>query len=279
MSSWETSTPTTPCGGGPGTPAEVESEDFLLLADQYKLDLLTEAGRPTWERGVAETVIDLTWVSEELTGRLINHGRADDIEHQSDHFPIRTTFDVQTPPLKAPERRNWGATDDKILTEFIEKHVILRDLTSTSICQQRVELETQAFIRTVQAAIEASTPWAKPSVWSNADFTPECREAVKTVRFLRRLWTRSHDPIDELRYKQARNDKNRLIKGTLSKAHRQRVRKVIQEGPRGMWRLAKWARNRDGVYERGFTPTLRARDGAAETMEQKAAAFQQAFFP
>ncbi|KAJ5901428.1 reverse transcriptase [Penicillium tannophilum] len=108
----------------------------------------------------------------------------------------------------------------------------------------------------------------------------ECREAVKTVRYLRRLWTRSRDPLDELRYKQARNDKNRLIKGTLSKAHRKRVQKVVEEGPRGMWRLAKWARNRSGVYERGLTPTLRTRDGAAaETVEQKAAAFQQAFFP
>ncbi|KAJ5190109.1 uncharacterized protein N7498_009094 [Penicillium cinerascens] len=147
-----------PVWGGPGAPAEAESEDFLLLADQYKLDLLTEAARPTWERG-----------------------------------------DVQTPLLKAPERRNWSAMDDKILTEFIEKHVISRDLTSR-----------------------------QPAT-----------EAVKTVRYLRRQWTRSHDPLDELRYKQARNDKNRLIKGTLSKAHRKRVQKVMEEGPRGMWRLAK----------------------------------------
>ncbi|KAJ5809036.1 reverse transcriptase [Penicillium pulvis] len=267
-----------PVWGGPGAPAEAESEDFLLLADQHKLDLLTEAARPTWERGGAESVIDLTWISEELTGRLVNHGRADDIEHQSDHYPVRTTLDVQTPLFKAPERRNWSAMDDKILTEFIEKHVISRDLTSAS--QQRVELETQTFIRTIQVAIDASTPWAKPSMWSNSDFTLECREAVKTVRFLRRQWTRSHDPLDELRYKQARNDKNRLIKGTLSKAHRKRVQKVMEEGPRGMWRLAKWARNHSGVYERGLTPTLRARDGStAETMEQKAAAFQHAFFP
>lgn len=34
------------------------------------------------------------------------------------------------------------------------------------------------------------------------------------------------------------------------------------------------------MYERGLTPTLRTRDrAAAETVEQKVAAFQQAFFP
>jgi hypothetical protein len=266
-----------PVWGGPGVTAEPESEEFLLLADQFKLDLLT-GGKPTWERGGMETVIDLTWVSEELTSRLINHGRADDIEHQSDHFPIRTTLDVATPLFEQPRRRNWTATDDKILTEFITKHVISRDLSAAG--KTRIEIETQAFIRTIQAAINVSTPWAKPSEWANSDFTPECSEAVKAVRYLRRRWTHTRDPLDELRYHQARNDKNRLIKSTLSKAHRRRVQKVVEDGLRGMWRLAKWARNRAGVYERGLTPTLRARDGSvAESVDQKAAAFQQAFFP
>ncbi|KAJ5639865.1 uncharacterized protein N7484_007727 [Penicillium longicatenatum] len=261
-----------PVWGGPGVAAEAEAEEFLLLADQFKLDMLTECGKPTWERGGMETVIDLTWVSEELTSRLINHGRADDIEHQSDHFPIRTTLDVTTPLFEQPQRRNWTATDDKILTEFVNKHVKERDLTKAG--KTRIELETQTFIRTIQAAIQASTPWAKPSEWANSDFTPECREAVKAVRYLRRRWTHTHDPLDELRYHQARNDKNRLIKSTLTKAHRKRVQKVVEDGPRGMWRLAKWARNRAGMYERGLTPTLRARNGsAAESVDQKAAAF------
>jgi ribonuclease HI len=51
-----------------------------------------------------------------------------------------------------------------------------------------------------------------------------------------------------------------------------------------MWRLAKWARNRNGAYERGLTPSLKVlgpegRDELAETVDQKAEAFRTAFFP
>lgn len=51
-----------------------------------------------------------------------------------------------------------------------------------------------------------------------------------------------------------------------------------------MWRLAKWARNRDGAYEKGITPPLKIQDSQApgaiaETIEQKAEAFRTAFFP
>ncbi|OQD75645.1 hypothetical protein PENDEC_c006G04633 [Penicillium decumbens] len=83
-----------------------------------------------------------------------------------------------------------------------------------------------------------------------------------------------------MRYKEARNYKKRLVKGTLTQAHRRRVQQVIEEGPHGMWRLAKWARNRDGAYERGITPSLKQLDGTvAETVDEKASAFQAAFFP
>jgi hypothetical protein len=83
-----------------------------------------------------------------------------------------------------------------------------------------------------------------------------------------------------MRYKEARNYKKRLVKGTLTQAHRRRVQQVIEEGPHGMWRLTKWARNRDGAYERGITPSLKQLDGTvAETVDEKASAFQATFFP
>lgn len=51
-----------------------------------------------------------------------------------------------------------------------------------------------------------------------------------------------------------------------------------------MWRLAKWARNRNWAYEKGITPSLKVQDPQApctlaETFEQKAEAFRTAFFP
>ena len=266
--------------GGPGTTIDGEAEDLLLITDEFKLDLLTEEGKITWQRANQSSVLDLTFMSESLTHCLIQQERADNLDHQSDHFPVRTVIDIETPLSKPPQRRNWAAMDEKVLVEFIEKHCASPARNMSTAGPVRIELECQAFMKVIQAAIDASTPWAKPSTWSNPDFSEECREAVKTVRFLRRKFTQSHDQYDWMRYTEARNEKKRIVKGTLTRGHRRRVQQVVQDGPKGMWRLVKWARNRQGAYEKGLTPSLKTtNDGLAETVEAKATAFQQAFFP
>jgi hypothetical protein len=81
-----------PLWGGRCTDIDREAEDLLIVTDEFKMGLLTEEGKFTWERVGSSSVIDLTFVSETLTERLVRSGRVDDIEHQSDHYPIRTMF-------------------------------------------------------------------------------------------------------------------------------------------------------------------------------------------
>jgi len=246
--------------------------------DEQGLQLTTEEGIETWSSREQSSVIDLTFVSPSLHSRLVRCERADDLEHASDHFLIRTELDIDIPLFEPLIRRNWAATDDKKLTEFIGEHWTSRDLSHAG--QMRIELECQSFIRVVEAAIDVSTPWARPSEWATPGFTRECREAIKLVRQLRWRYCKTKDPYDWMRYKEARNNKKRLVKGTLTQAHRRRVQQVIEEGPHGMWRLAKWARNRDGAYERGITPSLKQLDGTvAETVDEKASAFPSGILP
>ncbi|KAG0160607.1 hypothetical protein PDIDSM_8137 [Penicillium digitatum] len=200
-------------------------------------------------------------------------------DHGSDHYPVVTTIDIGTPPYEPPKRRNWKATDDKKLIEFIE-----RQLTNTTTnTNNTTTTNTTTTPKTSQQPtmwrlIDISTPWAIPSQWANPSFTPECQEAVKEVRQLRRRHERTGDPYDKELYKAARNRKTRLIKIALRRYHRRKVQEVI-EGPGGMWRMSKWARNRQGAYDQGVTPSIKIPGGLAETVEEKAAAFQQAFFP
>jgi hypothetical protein len=104
----------------------------------------------------------------------------------------------------------------------------------------QVELESETLMRVVQLAIDYSTPWANPSIWSNPDFDDECKAAVWQVRLLRRRHMRTKGPYDWMRYAEARNQKTRLIEKALSRAHRCRVQQVIEDGLQGMWRLAKY---------------------------------------
>lgn len=271
-----------PRWGGIGTNADQEASQLIEIINEWSLEILTEEGRPTWTRNDQSSVIDLTLSTPSLVNRLIQCQRADDIEHASDHFPIRTVLDVDTPIRTQQKRRNWGATNDAKLFHRIEKSLLVEDLSQAG--PQQIEAKCQELMKIIQVAVDDSTPWANPSAWSNPDFDEECKAAVKEVRRLRRKHTRTQDPYDWMCYSEARNRKTRLVKKTLSRAHRHRVQQVIEDGPQGMWRLAKWARNRDGAYEKGITPSLKiqqpqATGALAETIDQKAEAFRTAFFP
>ena len=139
-------------------------------------------------------MIDLTFISSSLSNRLIGYERADNIEHASDHFPIRTKVDIKTPIAAQHKRRNWNATNDEKLVRKINDELRLVDLSQAY--HPQIEAQCRKLLEVVQLAIDFSTPWAKPSVWSNPDFDNECKAAVKEVRRLRRIHTRTKDPYD-----------------------------------------------------------------------------------
>ncbi|KAJ5121346.1 uncharacterized protein N7515_009307 [Penicillium bovifimosum] len=253
-----------PRWGGPGTRADREAEQLLEIVNGWGLELTTQPGTPTWSRNDQSSVIDLTFITANLLDRLISCERADDIEHASDHFPIRTALDIVTPIAPQQKRRNWSATDDKKFVQEIEQGLQTGGLDQAG--PEEIEAKCQGLIDVIQTAIEESTPWTRPSEWSNPDFDDECKAAVEEVRRLRRRHTKTQDAYDWMCYTKARNVKSRLLKKKLSRAHRRRVQQVVEDGPQGLWRLAKWARNRDGAYEKGITPSLKFGTSSDESL-------------
>jgi hypothetical protein len=265
-----------PCWGGPGVQEDAEAEDLLEIMDSYDMENVTEEGVATWERNDQRSTIDLTFISYGLLGRLVNCARKENIDHDSDHWPIRTILDVTTAQREQEKRRNWKEMDIKL---FLERLNII-DVPDLSRATKRViELHMTGFLAGIRRAIDASTLWVRPSQYVNPDFTGECREAVKLTRRKRRQFTRTHQPSVWIRYCIARNHKKRLIEKQLRLGHRQRVQQATEEGPHGLWRLANWARKRAGAYDQGITPTLHANGQVAESVQDKARLFQKAFFP
>jgi hypothetical protein len=131
----------------------------------------------------------------------------------------------------------------------------------------------------VRKAVDESTPWASPSAWSNPDFDKECSKVVKEAWKMRWRYTKTHSLTNWQQYKVIRNQKKRIVAKALRQDHQRRVQQATEDGPRGLWQLAKWARGREGAYEQGMTPPLKNGDHVAETVEDKAALFQSAFFP
>lgn len=157
-----------PAWGGPGVQIETEAERILEIADEHDLILTTEEGIITWERKEQYSTIDLTFISNNLFNRMIYTERADNVQHDSDHWPIRTTIDIQTPPNNPPKRRNWKATDLKILRESLSQNLHVRNLSQAT--GPRIELELTAFLAAVRRAINDSTPVGRPVCMVQPEF-------------------------------------------------------------------------------------------------------------
>lgn len=96
-----------PTWGGPDVPhVDAEAERLLSLIDGHRLELLTEEGTLTWSRGHHHSTIDLTCVSGSLKDRLVLWERADDLDSDSNHYPVRTRLDIATTPAEVARRRN-----------------------------------------------------------------------------------------------------------------------------------------------------------------------------
>ncbi|KAI9043120.1 uncharacterized protein KD926_004623 [Aspergillus affinis] len=244
-----------PAWGGKNAARDTLSNQLLDLSDGRCLDLWLKPGTITRDEAGAKTTIDLVLGSQDLTPRLVTCEVTEKIHADSDHLPIRTLIDIQTKTPEAQRRRNWKACKVKELQTFVDLNLYSKAFPLEN--KQHIELAMEFLIETVNQGIATSTPWARSSKWANPSFIPECREMIKVT---------------------LRNRKGKVLARALRQGHRTWVRKATEAGPRGMWRVARWARNRDASG--GLVPTLKTPDnGLAETAEQKVEVFRKAFFP
>ncbi|KAJ5710399.1 hypothetical protein N7488_004555 [Penicillium malachiteum] len=289
-----------PAWGGDMACEDPRAADVVELMDSADLDLWLEPGTQTrmGSGGQGSTSIDLVLASRALQGRLISCGVSIDNHADSDHLPIKTAIDVETDVVEDVRRRCWKHMDTDKFLKFMS--VNLEPLCAAdwprdpapALIDQRVNF----LLETVQQGIQASTPWAKPSKWARFGWTDECSEAIKESRRLFRSWRDSkHDSFQSdnsfseqyrqmlqeeyhIAYRAARNHKGRVIAKASRRGFRSWVKKMTEEGPRGLRKLGKWARNRGDVF--GVIPALKHADGQlAETNEAKVSVLRDVFFP
>ncbi|KAJ5148411.1 hypothetical protein N7526_001763 [Penicillium atrosanguineum] len=127
---------------------------------------------------------------------------------------------------------NRGGTSTSINANIEDKPLL--DLRGETMQLQKID-------DAIGYCMEVSTPWARYSSWANHSFTPECRETIKVIRQLRRRFATSQDNDDW----HARNRKGRVIAKACCTAYRKWVKEITEEGTKGMWKIGKWARNRE----------------------------------
>jgi hypothetical protein len=164
------------------------------------------------------------------------------MDTHSDHYPIRTVFDLHTIAAEQRARRNWNKTDLKLLRGTLAKEKLTEAAlqpANQAFDNSRDGLDTQVIglITAIRKAIEASTPYTRICAKSKAGFTEECKEASRHPKRLRRIWQSSMDDEDWEDYKAARNQEG----------HKTQFRKETAEGcetASKMWSRCKWIRSR-----------------------------------
>ena len=123
-------------------------------------------------------------------------------------------------------------------------------------------------------------PWFLRALGSwRAGWNKECSAILADTKRLRRIYSRDHTDESWEAYRVARNEKKRLIGRALRQTHREKVEEASQS-PESLWRIAKWARNRQNQIS-AITPALQdpVTSAIAVTPGEKAELFRKTFFP
>lgn len=143
--------------------------------------------------------------------------------------------------------------------------------------EQDIDNTNKGIVNAILVAVKESTPKSEVSPRSIPGWTRECKEAQQLARRLRRRYQRERTPEAWEAYRRARNHKAKPIRKTLRNHHRRKVKEATNS-LEGLWKIARWARNREPRTT--LVPPLQRPDGSIETeVPGKLEMFKQAFFP
>ena len=138
--------------GGIHVTSEMQAERLLLETKAWGLKLATVQGEPTWKRGQRESVIDLTFLSEEIHKRLSFCGTEDRWALTKDHIPIRIQIDAAIYPMA---ERRWFAIGKLDHTAFLQRICRLEWISAPE--------PLEALQKGIQEALNDHCPRARPS--------------------------------------------------------------------------------------------------------------------
>lgn len=242
----------------------------------FNLTSTLSPGTVTYEEGDARTTIDLCWLSVGLLDRLITSQVDKELDHDSDHLPIKTIIDLRTKRWDLKPTRPWKRLNAETFRKALKAELYpqRRPRTVASL-----EQYVQEIVDAITRARDQVVPLSQPSPKAREGWTAECAEVLAEAKRLKRRHGREHTDESWEPYKAARNHKTKTIRKALRKAHRDRIEAAAQS-PETLWKICKWARNRDGEVP-SITPAIKCPQTGQEVreVEAKAELFRETFFP
>jgi ribonuclease HI/exonuclease III len=152
-----------------------EADPIIDLMNELALRSLLRRGTKTWQNGDHETTIDLTLASEELSDAMLKCA-VHETEHGADHRAIDTVIDISVPTPTQQERLLLKNAPWKEINARIARTL------GTTVSDGTVQQMTDRLMETVQEAIQALTPKARPTPYTKRWWTTDLTQ-------LRRIYT------------------------------------------------------------------------------------------
>ena len=248
---------------------------FQTLMKNSNLELAIAPFTPTRARSLSHkpcSPIDLSFISSSLSNSLIFSKIALQFFHGSDHRPVLTSLDLDSPRKTWKPERNWKTLDTNLAKQecnnlqlpfhFQDKHEVDEYLEYLNhflqeIADRCTELQKQS---------SHSVPW-----WNQ-----EIQTKVKQERRIRRQVLRGQASQEEL------EEATKLKKKAVREGKQNTFRKQVHElaSPSKFWKLAKWGKSKaNKTPDLPLVPDLETQEGLAKSFEEKTKSFSAQFFP
>ena len=150
-----------PAWGGQGVPSEAQAEHLRLAIQRRNMSIATQTGVPTWKRGMASSVIDLTITTDDIAEAVMICQPRDDWAIIQDHIPIDIHLDLA--PVKREESRRYAF--DKL--EWTEVHARIKESR-----WEEAEDALTALHKAYTSAIAELCPKTRPGIRANPNWSP-----------------------------------------------------------------------------------------------------------
>ncbi|KAI7698384.1 hypothetical protein KC353_g17003 [Hortaea werneckii] len=136
-------------GGDRVVQEDQEAEELIVIMECFGMTNTLQQGAVTYAERNAQTTIDLCWITPGLLDRLIKSEVDEELDHDSDHFPITTLLNLSAKKLDKEPKRNWKRLDDKKLCETLRQTLPRRQ-------RPRTKTALDQYTAMIVEAIEAS---------------------------------------------------------------------------------------------------------------------------
>ncbi|KAI6789402.1 hypothetical protein KC331_g213 [Hortaea werneckii] len=263
-------------GGDRVVQEDQEAEELIFIMERFGMTNTLQQGVVTYAERNAQTTIDLCWITLGLLDRLIKSEVDEELDHDSDHFPITTMLNLSAKKLDKKPKRNWKRLDDKKLCEALRQTLPQRQRPRTKTA---LDQYTTMIAEAIDKAVEEVLPRTRLSPKAREGWNDECTRVLAESKRLRRAHCKDHTEESWEAYRAARNRKARIIRKALQTAHREKVA-AASDSLEALWKVAKWAKGRETLPP-SVTPSLRCPQTGNEVTEasEKTEVFRRTFFP